>query len=495
MSGGAYGAPMPGRRFLLTTTAVCLFLITPAAASAANRYAEPNGDGAEPCAQNDPCDIESAVNDSTNGDDITLLPGTYTTTVTLGATFDPGFNPKFNITIHGSPGVRPVVNFSGNNSSTFFITTGSVLRDVDVNSTGNTASAVGASDGGRVERVTAHAAGLDSRACHLTGESTIRDSVCWHTGTASANGSALSVDSRSMNANTAETARNVTAVSTTGFGILVRSNSGNNSGVALTATNVFARGAGGAGGADVRTERLTGTSSTPPQQANLDHSNYVTESEQDTGDVTDPGSGTNVTTAPTFVNAGTGDFHQLSTSTGTLNLGTATGQDLLERDIDGQARAMGSAPDIGADELGEAPPAPTITGTDPPSGSNENSPLLIGTSEPFSLVHIFASSDCTGDEAGAEMAEEFASPGIIVSVPDNSTTTFSANAVNGAGTSLCSAPFTYAEVTPPASQPPPTGTTPQPLPLAPAAPKKKCKKKKKKPAASVAKKKCKKKKH
>jgi hypothetical protein len=44
-------------------------------ARAANRYAEPNGDGAEPCVQSDPCGIESAVNDSTNGDDITLLPG------------------------------------------------------------------------------------------------------------------------------------------------------------------------------------------------------------------------------------------------------------------------------------------------------------------------------------------------------------------------------------------------------------------------------------
>jgi hypothetical protein len=45
---------MPGRRLLLTTTAVCVFLIAPAVTSAANRYAEPNGDGAEPCVQSDP---------------------------------------------------------------------------------------------------------------------------------------------------------------------------------------------------------------------------------------------------------------------------------------------------------------------------------------------------------------------------------------------------------------------------------------------------------
>jgi hypothetical protein len=194
------------------------------------------------------------------------------------------------------------------------------------------------------------------------------------------------------------------------------------------------------------------------------------------------------------VNANAGDFHQLDSSDGTLNQGSATGQEPLERDIDGDARTMGSAPDIGADEFGEAPLPPTITGTHPPSGSNENNPLLIGTAEPFSFVHVFASSDCTGTEAGAEAAEEFASPGIGVTVPDDSTTTFTANAVNDTGTSECSSPFTYTEVT---TQPAPTitptppsgGATRQPVTAA----KKKCKKKKK--TASVAKnKRCKKKK-
>jgi hypothetical protein len=464
----------------------------PSVASAADRFAEPGGDGAEPCEQTDPCDIETAVNDSTNGDDITLLPGTYTTSVLLGGTFTGGFTPKFDITIHGSPGDRPVVNFAGSSSEAFLISTGSTLRDVDVNSTGTTSSAVVVSEGGAVERVIAHSSGDSSRGCLVQGESTIRDSVCWYTGVASPDSSALSVDARFGNVVATETARNVTAIATSGPGIRVRSFGSTNAGVTLNASNVIARGAGGAGGEDVRTERVSLTGPTPPQKVNLDHSNYVTVSEQDTGDITDAGTGTNVTTAPAFVNAGTGDFHQLSTSTGTLNLGTATGQNPLERDIDGQARGMGSAPDIGADELAAAPPAPTITGTDPPSGSNENNPLLIGTAEPFSFVHVFASADCSDPEAGAEVAEEFASPGIIVSVPDDSSTTFSANAVNDAGTSDCSAPFTYTEVTtPPPTEGPPPAATPQPLTSQPAT-KKKCKKKKR--AASVAKKKCKKKK-
>jgi hypothetical protein len=469
--------------------ALALACAFPSVAAAAGRFAEPGGDGAEPCGQADPCDIETAVNSASGGDDITLLAGTYAPTVALGV--NP--SPIFNITIHGSPGARPVVNFAGNNSAAFYIEPGSTLRDVDVNSTGSTATAVLAFGGGALERVVAHASGASSRACLVEGESTIHDSVCWFTGTASADSSALSVDS--FGGVETDVARNVTAVATSGPGIRVRSNASINGGVTLNATNVFARGAGGAGGEDVRTDRF-GIGSTPIQKVNLDHSNFVTVSEQDSGDITDTGTAGNITTAPAFVNANAGDFHQLGTSDGTLNQGSATGQQPLERDIDGEARAMGSVPDIGADEFGEAPSPPTITGTDPPSGSNENNPLLIGTAEPFSFVHVFASSDCTGTEAGAEVAEEFASPGIGVSVPDDSTTTFTANAVNDTGTSECSTPFTYTEVT---TQPPPTitptppsgGTPSQPVTAA----KKKCKKKKQHRPASVAKKKkCKKKK-
>jgi hypothetical protein len=457
----------------------------PSAASAADRFAAPDGDGAEPCAQTDPCDIETAVNNSTSGDDITLLAGTYTPAVALG--FASG--PKTGITIHGSPGSRPVVNFAGSNSAAFYIEPGSTLRDVDVNATGSTATAALAFGGGALERVVAHASGSSSRACLVEGESTIRDSVCWFTGTASPDSSALSVDPVG-GLNEMNVARNVTAVANSGPGIRVRSNASINAGTTLNATNVVALGAGGTGGEDVRTDRF-GIGTTPPQKVNLDHSNFVTVSEQDSGDITDAGTATNVTTAPDFADATSGDFHQLDTSDGTINLGTSTGLQPLERDIDGESRAMGGTPDIGADEFGEAPLPPTITGTDPPSSSNENNPLVIGTAEPLSLVKVYESSDCSGPEAGAEVAEEFASPGIIVSVPDDSTTTLTATATNDTGTSECSGPFTYIEQTTPPPSPPQT-SSPQPLPLAPPAAKKKCKKKHR--VAGVAKKKCKKKK-
>ena len=477
--------------FAVTVMLVC---VIPSTAAAADRYAEPGGDGAEPCAQSDPCDIETAVNDANQFDDITLLPGTYSPAVSLGAKFDPGFDPKFNLSIHGSPGARPTVNFSGNSNSAFLITIGSSLRDVNVNTTGNSASPIAAANGGIVERVQAHASGLDSTACSLTNQSTLRDSVCWYTGPGGPNASAVSTASDLPSFTAVNTIRNVTAIATTGPGIRARSVASVDASVTVNATNVVARGGGGAGGADVVTERLTGGTDTPAQKVVLDHSNYATESEQDSGDITDPNTGTNTNVAPDFVNAATGDFHEKSTSAGTLNLGTATGVGAKELDLDGQFRAMGTAPDIGADELAEVPPPPTIDSSDPPSGSDENHPLLIGTAEPGSFVHLFASSDCTAPEAGAKVAEEFASPGIGVTVPDGSTTTFTANAVNDAGTSECSEPFTYTEVsTEPETNPPPPPAGGSPSQSVTT--KKKCRKKKKHRAASVAKKKkCKKKK-
>jgi hypothetical protein len=468
------------RLCLLACVLTGSMLLGSAAASAASRYASPGGSGTT-CDQVNPCDIETAINGANQGDDVTLASGTYAPTVALG--YSGG--PKTDITIHGSPGARPVVNFAGNSSAAFYIEPGSMLRDVDVNSTGSAATAVLAYGGGAIERVSAHASGSSSRACLVEGESSIRDAVCWYTGSGSADSSALSVDP--VGGTEIDVARNVTAVATSGPGIRVRSNASVGGAVTLNGTSIFARGAGGAGGEDVRTDRF-GVGFTSSQNANLDHSNFVTVSEQDTGDITDAGTGTNVTTAPDFVDAAAGDFHQKASSTGTLDLGTAIGLQAQERDLDGEYRDMGSAPDIGADERAVKPPPPTITSTDPPSGSNQNNPLVIGTAEPFSFVHVYASAACAGPEAGAESAAEFASPGIIVTVPDDSTTTLSATAVNGAGTSDCSAPFTYSEVSNPQPSQPPQGTA-----GAPPAAKKKCKKKKRKSSA-VAAKKCKRKK-
>ena len=72
----------------------------------------------------------------------------------------------------------------------------------------------------------------------------------------------------------------------------------------------------------------------------------------------------------------------------------------------------------------QAPAAPSLTATTPASPANNNSPKVKGSAEAGSVVRIYSTSDCGGVALATGSAAELASPGITVSVPDNSTTTF-----------------------------------------------------------------------
>jgi hypothetical protein len=135
--------------------------------------------------------------------------------------------------------------------------------------------------------------------------------------------------------------------------------------------------------------------------------------------------------------------------------------------------------------------APILATTVPASPANDNNPRVRGTADPGATVTLYTAPDCTGAVAGTGSDTDLAGPGIQVSVPDNSTTTFYARATGAGGTSECSAGISYTESTPATpGQPPVVTPTPEPTP----APKKCKKKKKSKPkAAAVAAKKCKRK--
>jgi hypothetical protein len=105
---------------------------------------------------------------------------------------------------------------------------------------------------------------------------------------------------------------------------------------------------------------------------NLDHSNYVNWSARsDAGGgmagVTPAGTATNQTDAVVFA---TDDYHQVAGSGSTILDHGAVDGFSGATDIDGQSRAIGQAPDIGADELG----FPTSTAL-----SCTPNPLLLGT--------------------------------------------------------------------------------------------------------------------
>jgi len=109
-----------------------------------------------------------------------------------------------------------------------------------------------------------------------------------------------------------------------------------------------------------------------------------------------------------------------------------------------------------------APPEPpTFTGTSPVSPANDNSPSVQGNAPAGSTVALYTNATCTGSAAGTDSAANFASPGIAVSVPDNSTTTFHAVATDAADhSSVCSpTSISYTED----STPPDTSITSGPL--------------------------------
>ena len=94
------------------------------------------------------------------------------------------------------------------------------------------------------------------------------------------------------------------------------------------------------------------------------------------------------------------------------------------------------------------PPAPRLTGTDPPSRSDFNYPRIQGSSEEYSKTTLYPTGSCSGLPAGGGTAEELGSRGVEASVFDNSRTAFSATATDTAGNvSACSNSVEYVERT------------------------------------------------
>jgi hypothetical protein len=337
----------------LLAAATCAVLIAGAPIAAADtRYAGPNGDGAEPCADPmDPCDIELAVEGDIMppmpGDDVVLLPGTYD----LG---EGGFGINENISVGGQAGQpRPLIITGGigmeNAGST---TTPPSLHDVEILSSSGGLN----NGGGVVERVTVTSSG--GVACGVFAREDVdglyRDSICHQTG----GGVAIGL-SWGGPAPTGGQLRNVTAVSSAPGGVGISVHASLNGAVEIDAVNTIARGAL----VDLRAtdDGSVGASAT----LTLTRSNYATEDDPGASTVTDPGTNGNQTAPPLFVSAG--DLHQL---VGSPTIDAGTSDPLLgPLDFEGNPRIIGSAPDIGGDEFMPAPPAGPAPQSSPPPAS------------------------------------------------------------------------------------------------------------------------------
>jgi hypothetical protein len=93
-----------------------------------------------------------------------------------------------------------------------------------------------------------------------------------------------------------------------------------------------------------------------------------------------------------------------------------------------------------------APTAPSAGGSEPSSPSTDNSPRIKGAAESGSTVRLYTDPACAAGYVVVGSAAEYASPGLLVSVADDSTTTYYARATDAAGnTSDCSGAATYVE--------------------------------------------------
>ena len=322
--------------------------MTAANATAATRFAAPNGTGIDPCEEAaNPCSIFTAADEASSaepGDEVVLAPGEYSDTA---GDLGPGFvSLEPGIRLHGADGQpRPVIRLNelvgapaltvNANDTVSHLEIVSAVADTDISVTG-----------GVVEDLIARssAEGPRSTTCTQTG-GIIRNSACLSSG----DGAAALGGTVSTAAALTTRLRNVTAVAegAVSFGLRYRVTGPGSLDVDAKAVI--------AGGRlrDVFAAGLSEPPNAPGTGAQvrilLDHSSYANvetaiDAGQGTASVTEPGTATNILEPPFLAPDG---YHQLLGSP-TLNVGATDGFSGAT-DIDGQPRAAGIA-DIGADE-------------------------------------------------------------------------------------------------------------------------------------------------
>jgi PASTA domain/Fibronectin type III domain len=253
--------------------------------------------------------------------------------------------------VHGAPGPRPRLTMDSNGGNAVFMASLSAhLSDVEIRQIDGT----GILTYGEVERVVVSTISDNEVACVVQGA--IRDSVCLASGT---NGVAFQSGDDPLVSEVFARAVNVTAIATGPGGVGIRVRRTTMGSDFLTVTNSIARGTAFGISAVTNGSFQTAT-------INIHHSNYAGVQEAGLGDPLVLPSEGNQAVQPLFVNAAAGDYRQAPGSP-TVDAGTDN-LFLGPLDFEGQLRVLGSAPDIGADELPVGPlvttgAAESVTGT------------------------------------------------------------------------------------------------------------------------------------
>lgn len=334
-------------------------LLTPTAASATQRYASVIGAGAM-CTSAVPCDLPTAVNFAAEGDEVIVAPGTYT----VGST---ALLAPPHSSVHGIEGqAKPLIVSSAipalNNTGA-----GVTFQDLRVEGISSSFGVEIGGAGSVADRIESNSAGI--RGCTVRDGATLRNSICVSAGSGGAGVKMSTVGDATAYV------RNVTAIGTnpSSFGVLLQVGSSTDE------QTVDLRGviASGVSKDLAITNSSGGTARITAFYSNWDTSGVIVG----TGTITPPGSVTNQTDAPAFVNAAGGNYHEAAGSP-TIDAGAGDGR-TGPLDVDGEARTQGATADIGADEFTVFTPT-TTPATTPPADTASASPQ--GTPPPQTTI-------------------------------------------------------------------------------------------------------------
>lgn len=362
-----------------------ILAVAPAAADAAGtRYAAPGGSELSGCTSDEPCSIGRAIANAAPNDEVIVRTGDYGTP--MAPLTVPVVGGQSGLNVHGEDGKpRPRIYGSmANDKSVLEITgAGTTVRYLEVHqlSSGIRQGSFRLYGSAEASQILATNAAAQGKACILQDTAVLKNSICLATGPTDTVG----VSSWRMQGEpgtTNATIRNVTAIATSSSGRGIQALAGNaaDDDHHFTITNAIARGGSG----DVAADNLSGGMG--EATVTIDHSNWSTISHNP------PGSGTmRIVDAGgnqrfmTVAFAGPGDYHQAPGAV-TIDKGA---DDLTNgtNDFDGDARTLGQATDIGADEFLSPPVVTTgAAGSVTQTGAVVNgtvNPERLGTSYHF----------------------------------------------------------------------------------------------------------------
>ena len=295
------------------------------------RYASPSGSGTS-CDHRLPCSIVTAINSPSAFNDVeVVLAGNQGTYGTHGSPISTELAPKVtNVNIHGARGEpRPVIYSDAGPFG--LVVRGGKVRDLAVYDSRGGGAAGGAAAVGVLNGSADRVIGAGNSAGCGGERATFTNSLCRGT-FAGAQFQYYVPSSGSVDV----TLRNDT-VRGAFVGVLAV---GGDRSLDVSVTNTIVH---GALDKDVVTRESRASVTVV-----LDHSNYLTTANTQGGVITPPGSGTNQTAAPLFVNALGGDYHE---ALGSPTIGAGINSPLNgTTDLDGNPRPINGKTDIGAYE-------------------------------------------------------------------------------------------------------------------------------------------------